>query len=213
MVMQDRKINGLSTDLSIQKSETASAESDARSKDVELASKDKQLRSAQHTVGIQAALEKARKEFSAKDAEAYQQGGSLVIRLKTVNFASGRSDLPQKSIPILAKVSDVAKELGAARIRVEGHTDSVGGKAKNQTLSEKRASAVATYFRTSGLSEADVTSEGFGRSKPLASNKSSLGRAENRRVDVVITPEATAGQDNSPNPSSPPAEIETSLQQ
>lgn len=210
MVMQDRKINGLSTDLSMQKTETASAESDARGKANEIALKDKALRSAEQTIGIQAALEKARREFPAKDAEAYQQGGNLVIRLKTVNFASGRADLPQKSLPILSKVSDVAKELGASKIRVEGHTDSVGGESKNQTLSEKRANAVATYFKTTGLDGATVTAEGFGLSKPLASNKSAAGRAENRRVDIVITPEATAGQDNSPARST---ESETSIQQ
>ncbi|CAN5714960.1 hypothetical protein BH10BDE1_BH10BDE1_03650 [soil metagenome] len=208
MVMQDRKIKGLSTDLSMQKSETASAESDARSqqmamnerlagkdqalanKDQALANKDQALRNARHTIGVQAALEKARQEFSATDAEAYQQGKNLVIRLKTMSFASGRSDLPESALPILAKVSDVAKELGASKIVVEGHTDSLGGKAKNQTLSEKRADAVATYFKSNGLANADVSAEGFGLSKPLASNKSASGRAQNRRVDIVITPEA-----------------------
>lgn len=198
MVLQDRQIKGLTTDLSLQKSETASAESDARAKQQELSNSDRALKNAQSKIGVQAALEKARREFSASDADAYQQGGSLVIRLKSVNFASGRADLPESALSVLAKVSDVAKELGAAKVVVQGHTDSLGDKAKNQSLSEERANAVATYFKSTGLGEANVTSEGFGISKPLASNKSQSGRAQNRRVDVVITPESTVGQDNSP---------------
>jgi OmpA-OmpF porin, OOP family len=213
LVMQDRKIKGLTTDLSIQRSETELAEIDARQKELalsnqessyqkqlsktestyqeKLSAKEQALTKARETIGVQAALEKARREFSPNEAEAYQQGNNLVIRLKSVKFASGRSELPQNSLSVLAKVSDVAKELGAAKIRVEGHTDSIGGQKQNQTLSEKRANAVATYFKTSGVDGADVTAEGFGLSKPLASNKSAAGRAENRRVDVVITPEAT----------------------
>lgn len=192
MVMQNRKITDLSNDLSQQKSETASAESAARTKEQELAMKNRQLSDAEAKVAIQAALERARKEFAKSDAEAYQQGNTLLIRLKTVAFSSGRADLPEKSLPILAKVSEVAKELGAAKIRVEGHTDSVGGEAKNQTLSEKRADAVATYLKTNGFDRADVTAEGYGLSKPLATNKSPAGRAQNRRVDIVITPGAAA---------------------
>ena len=196
MVLQQRKITDLQGDLSTQKSEAASAESDARAKQQELQTRlqtsDRQLTDAEAKVAIQNALNKARKQFSKADAEAYQQGNSLLIRLKTVAFSSGRSDLPAKSLPVLAKVSEVAKELGAAKIVVEGHTDSIGSEAKNQTLSEERASAVATYLKSNGFDDSQVTSEGYGISKPLATNKSQAGRAQNRRVDIVITPGATA---------------------
>ncbi len=192
MVLQNRKINDLQGDLSSQKAQTASAESDTRAKEQELQSKNRQLTDAEAKVAIQNAINKARKQFAKTDAEAYQQGNSLLIRLKTVAFSSGRSDLPEKSLPVLAKVSEVAKELGASKIVVEGHTDSLGGEAKNQTLSEQRANAVATYLKSNGFDDAQVSAEGFGLSKPLASNKSQSGRAQNRRVDIVITPGANA---------------------
>lgn len=198
MVMQNRQIADLKNDLSTQKTETATAESQARAKEMELSSKNKELKTAEKTVAVQQALEKARKEFSAEEAEAYQQGSDLVIRLKTMSFPSGRADLPPKALPVLAKVSDVAKELGAAKIRVEGHTDSIGGEQKNKELSEKRAESVATYLKTTGLAGADVTAEGFGLSKPLASNKSQAGRAQNRRVDIIITPEKADGSSTRP---------------
>lgn len=192
MVNQNRQITDLKNDLSEQKTETASAESEARAKEIELQNKDQALRSAEKSIAVQQAIEKARTEFSAQEAEAYQQGSSLVIRLKTVSFPSGRADLPPRALPVLSKVADVAKDLGPSKIRVEGHTDSVGGESVNRELSEKRANAVATYLRTNGFENADIRAEGFGLSKPLASNKSQAGRAQNRRVDIVITPESAA---------------------
>lgn len=195
MVMQNRQISDLKDDVSMQQNETEMAKSDTRVKNQELQAKDQQLnRSAraldasQAAIGVQQALEKARSGFSQTEAEAYQQGENLVIRLKTMSFASGGADLPPEALPILAKVADVARDLGAAKIRVEGHTDSTGDRTRNQTLSESRARAVASYFKLNGFEGADVSAEGFGLSKPLGTNKSAAGRAQNRRVDVVITP-------------------------
>jgi OOP family OmpA-OmpF porin len=192
LVQQNRQITDLKNEVSTQKAETQTAESAARAKDQELSMRGRQLSAAERTVAMQQALEKARQEFSQQDAEAYQQGENLVIRLKTVAFSSGRADLPAKALPILAKVSEVAKDLDASKIRVEGHTDSTGGEAKNQTLSEERANAVATYLKTSGVPTTEIEAEGLGLSKPLASNKTKSGRAQNRRVDIVITPGSVA---------------------
>lgn len=196
MVQQGRQLSDLKTDLSLQRIETAAtataAAAAARSQERELEKKDQALRSAQQSVAIQQALEKARSEFSPAEAEAYQQGNDLVIRLKTVNFPSGRADLPTTALPTLAKISEVAKGLDAEKIRVEGHTDSVGGEATNQQLSEKRADAVATYLKSNGFGQTAIETEGLGLTKPLASNKSRAGRAQNRRVDIVITPKASA---------------------
>lgn len=202
LVNQNRQITDLKSEVSTSKAETASAESAARAKDQELSMRGRQLSEAERTVAMQQALERARKEFSEKDAEAYQQGDSLVIRLKTVAFPSGRADLPQAALPILAKVSEVAKELDASKIKVEGHTDSIGGEAKNQELSEKRANAVATYLKTTGMESADISTEGLGLTKPLASNKTKAGRAQNRRVDIVITPGAVAKAGSNDQPAS-----------
>ncbi len=119
-----------------------------------------------------------------------KQGENLVIRLKKVNFASGQADLPQSSLAVLAKVSTVAKSLRASEIKVEGHTDSSGTQSQNQTISEQRAGAVASYFKSNGFNDIDVQSVGYGFAKPIATNKSKEGRAQNRRVDIVITPSA-----------------------
>ena len=81
----------------------------------------------------------------------------------------------------------------ATEIKVEGHTDSLGSAVQNKTISEQRAQAVASYFKSNGFKNIEVQSTGFGFDKPIATNKSKEGRAQNRRVDIIITPEnATA---------------------
>ena len=155
----------------------------------ELESSDNALNSANAKVEIQRAIEKARTQFSKGEAEAYQQGDSLLIRLKTVGFASGRSELPESSLALLAKVSEVAKSLNASAIKVEGHTDSVGSEKQNMAVSTARASAVATYLKSNGFNQIQVDSQGYGFEKPISTNKSKDGRAQNRRVDVIITPQ------------------------
>lgn len=144
---------------------------------------------ASASVEFQKAMETARKQFSVDEAEAYQQGKNLLIRLKKINFVSGRSELPGASLSTLAKVSDVAKSLNASEIKVEGHTDSLGTATQNKTISEERAHAVASYFKSNGFSHIAVASEGYGFEKTIATNKSKVGRAQNRRVDIIITPE------------------------
>ncbi len=129
----------------------------------------------------------AEAQFGKTEADVYRQDGNLVIRLKTMNFASGESDLPADSIQILTKVKEVIKKLGATAVTVEGHTDGVGTGATNQVLSEKRAKAVAKFFNADQvLADNKIESMGFGFSKPIATNKTKEGRAQNRRVDVII---------------------------
>lgn len=182
MVTQNKTISGLSSDLDM-----AATKGQVDQSMIQL--QEQQLNSANSKVRIQRVLEQARKQFSKSEAEAYQQGENLVVRLKQINFATGRSDLPADSLPLLAKVSEVAKSIKASQIIVEGHTDSVGGPNENQQISEKRANAVATYFKTNGLESIDIRAEGYGFKKPISTNKSSGGRAQNRRVDVIITPQ------------------------
>ena len=70
-------------------------------------------------------------------------------------------------------------------MQIEGHTDNVGGQAFNQLLSERRAAAVNSYLTSGGVDAARLSSAGFGFSKPVATNDSEVGRAQNRRVERV----------------------------
>ncbi len=195
MVAQNRQIKNLKTDLSTVTTAGAKAQTALINKNdklsTELNGKNKDLNTANQQVEIQKAIEAARTQFAADEAEAYQQGGNLVIRMKNVNFASGSSDLPGSSTASLAKISNVAKALKATQIKIEGHTDSVGTETQNKSISQLRAQAVASYFKSNGFGNIDVQSEGYGFEKPIATNKTKSGRAQNRRVDVIITPAGT----------------------
>jgi OOP family OmpA-OmpF porin len=128
-------------------------------------------------------------QFNSNEAEVYLQEDSLVIRLKTMNFSSGRSDLPADSIAVLTKVKDVIKDIGPSSVMVQGHTDGVGSSKINQSLSENRAKSVKEFFSSDKLlSDNTLDFVGYGYTKPLASNKTKEGRAQNRRVDVIIKP-------------------------
>ncbi|OFZ30171.1 MAG: hypothetical protein A2622_10010 [Bdellovibrionales bacterium RIFCSPHIGHO2_01_FULL_40_29] len=185
MVNQNRQIKNLESDLSV-----TSSEATAKEKDLALTKEN--LDSAKSSIEIQRAIEEARAQFSPDEAETFQQGNSLLIRLKKMNFASGQASVPGPSLELLSKVTDVARALQAAEIKVEGHTDSTGTVAQNKSISTERADAVATYFKTNGFDDINIEAEGYGFEKPIATNKSKEGRAQNRRVDIIITPDETA---------------------
>lgn len=87
-----------------------------------------------------------------------------------------------------AKIASVLKDYDKTIIHVVGHTDSTGTDAYNQTLSERRASAVASALTANGLNSARLLTEGRGESEPIADNSTKEGQRRNRRVDIVIKP-------------------------
>lgn len=132
-------------------------------------------------------IEEVKKTFAPDEAEVMKDGTKIVVRLKKMQFSSGRSDLNPDSFATLRKVDNLIAAVPAKQITVEGHTDSVGSNATNKALSEKRAESVKKYLVSQGLSqELRVDTEGYGSDRPLTTNKTKEGRATNRRVDIVI---------------------------
>lgn len=141
---------------------------------------------------LDAEYEKARAQFSTDEAEVYRQGNQLVIRLKGLAFANNKSELRSENFPLLAKVQKIIGEVGYNHVAIEGHTDSVGGKKLNSELSKKRAAAVQSYLvSNNNISPEKVSSAGLGDEKPIATNKTPEGRAQNRRVDIIISGSST----------------------
>jgi outer membrane protein OmpA-like peptidoglycan-associated protein len=106
-------------------------------------------------------------------------------RLYGIEFDLDSATLRAESRPVL---DDVAKALASHpdwRLAIEGHTDSTGTPAHNQKLSEARAAAVRDYLTAHGVAASRLTSAGFGASQPVADNATELGRARNRRVEIV----------------------------
>jgi outer membrane protein OmpA-like peptidoglycan-associated protein len=121
-----------------------------------------------------------------------ETGKPVFTKPVTINFESAKHDLDPESMAILN--SQLVPQLEMARsmyIRVEGNTDNVGGSQRNVDLSEKRAQAVVEYLVSRGIDRSRVVAKGNGDGKPLATNKTSDGRAANRRTDVLFI---SAGQ-------------------
>jgi outer membrane protein OmpA-like peptidoglycan-associated protein len=109
---------------------------------------------------------------------------TMVLKL---NFDFDKSIIKNQDIPQLQKAIEFIKSHKGSKVRVAGHTDSKGSDKYNQKLSERRAAAVVNYFVKKGaVKRANISSVGYGESKPVATNDTEAGRAENRRVEVQI---------------------------
>jgi len=101
-------------------------------------------------------------------------------------FATGRAELQPESRPVLKEIASTMKKYGDLKILIEGHTDNVGAAASNLSLSDARAAAVkAALVSEFGLDPTRITTKGFGDTKPAAPNATAIGRAQNRRVEIV----------------------------
>ena len=105
---------------------------------------------------------------------------------KTILFNTNKATFQEQTFPILQAMVSILKEYPASNFSLEGHTDSDGKDVANQTLSENRAAAVKTYLIENGIVSERLSSQGFGESKPIASNKTKAGKALNRRVEVKV---------------------------
>ena len=124
-----------------------------------------------------------------------QDPRGLVLTLSgSVLFATGKSTLMPTAQKRLDDLVAALKE-DPRSITIVGHTDSVGNDDRNMQLSQKRADAVRQYLATHGIPENRVTSEGMGETQPITDNKSADGRANNRRVEIILNnPQGQGGQ-------------------
>ena len=108
---------------------------------------------------------------------------------RTILFNSGKATFKEETLPVLQNMNRIFKEYPQARFSIEGHTDSDGSNALNQTLSENRAAAVKNFLIENGIASDRLMSTGFGETKPIVSNKTAKGKAQNRRVEVKLIKE------------------------
>jgi outer membrane protein OmpA-like peptidoglycan-associated protein len=111
----------------------------------------------------------------------------LIVNMSDVLFDTGKFSLRPEAREKLAKVAGIVEGHPGLRLAVEGHTDSVGGDDYNQQLSEERGGSVRDYLVEQGIAGASVSSKGFGKTQPVASNETASGRQQNRRVELVIS--------------------------
>ena len=114
----------------------------------------------------------------------------LVVNMSDVLFDSAKFTLRPAAREKLAKISGIVLAYPTLALSIEGNTDSVGGDAYNQQLSENRADSVRDYLGQQGIPAASMTARGFGKTQPVSSNDTAEGRQQNRRVELVVSGEA-----------------------
>lgn len=118
-----------------------------------------------------------------------EKRGVVITLSGSVLFASGKYQLLPIAKEKLTEVATALKDQGYKKIVVEGHTDSAGSESSNEALSLKRANAVREHLVSQGMDGSKITAVGKGESTPVATNDTPDGRANNRRVELVVTPE------------------------
>jgi outer membrane protein OmpA-like peptidoglycan-associated protein len=133
----------------------------------------------------QLAEEAARKELQITELA----DGSLKIGIASdVSFDVDSAQLKPDALDTYAKIANVLKTYDKTVVHIVGHTDSTGSDQYNQSLSERRASSVASYMGGQGLPGTRIRLEGRGEREPIATNETADSRKRNRRVDIVIKP-------------------------
>ncbi|MEZ0393382.1 MAG: OmpA family protein [Pseudobdellovibrionaceae bacterium] len=195
IVAQEERINRLNEDRALQAAKLEAARRATGEARRSASTASKKLSMEQNLSRIYA---NAQNRFAPEEADVYRQGDNLIVRLKSIRFPTGGSDIPSASFKVLNKAKDIIQEFPTSRVVVEGHTDATGSASVNQKLSQERAESVAQFLeqdldRRSGGVEAqapEIEAQGYGFQYPIVTNRTSEGRAQNRRVDLVIMPES-----------------------
>ncbi len=132
---------------------------------------------------------KLRTELEGTGVSVTRIGNNITLNMPgNITFATGSSDLSSSFFDVLNSVSKVLTEFDQTVVEVAGHTDSDGSAQYNQGLSERRAQAVAQYFRTQDIIEQRLIPIGQGESRPVADNTTTSGKQANRRVEITMVP-------------------------
>jgi len=132
---------------------------------------------------------KLRQRLEGTGVTVTRMGDNITLNMpSSITFALNSSDLNAQFYNALNGVGMVLKEYDKTLIEVAGHTDSSGSAEYNQSLSERRAQAVAGYLASQGVKQQRLMTVGAGETRPVASNDTEQGRAANRRVELTIVP-------------------------
>jgi outer membrane protein OmpA-like peptidoglycan-associated protein len=122
----------------------------------------------------------------------------LIVNMSDVLFDFNKYSLKSEAREKLAKVSGILLSYPGLKLQVEGYTDNIGSDEYNQKLSEQRAGSVRDYLVSQEVANANVSASGYGKSDPVADNSTNEGRAQNRRVELVVSGDAIGVQQSAP---------------
>lgn len=133
--------------------------------------------------------EKLRQELEGSGVDVQREGENIkLIMPGNVTFRTGSAEIQADFYDTLNSVANSFKEFPDSNVRITGHTDSTGDAMKNQILSEQRASSVARYLQSQGVSSGRLQTAGYGARRPVEDNGTEYGRQANRRVELEVIP-------------------------
>ncbi|MBF2717818.1 OmpA family protein [Agrobacterium vitis] len=130
-----------------------------------------------------------RAQLQGTGVSVTRQGDRIILNMPSnITFPTDQDQVLPPFYPTLNSVAIVLKKFNRTLVDVNGHTDSTGGLQHNQDLSQRRAESVLDYLGSQGVDPRRMSAMGFGPSQPIATNATPQGRAQNRRVEVAISP-------------------------
>ncbi len=130
-----------------------------------------------------------RQQLQGTGVSVTRVGDQLVLNMPgNITFATNSADISSNFYPTLNSVALVLQKYNQTYVDILGHTDSTGSQQYNQELSQRRAGSVAAYLQNQGVEPARLITRGMGQNSPIASNDTPERRAQNRRVEIVLTP-------------------------
>lgn len=133
--------------------------------------------------------DKLRAQLQSTGVSVTRNGDNIILNMPgNITFATNSSNISADFYRVLDSVALVINEFEKTYVDVYGYTDSTGSEAYNQTLSEARASSVASYLMSQKVISQRVVTRGMGESQPIATNDTPEGRSRNRRVEIVLIP-------------------------
>lgn len=181
----------------------AQQQAEERVKADEVARRAREAQQAAEQSAQQAAQQAAQMREKLRDQlnqvlQTTESARGLIINMSDVLFDFNKYTLKPEAREKLAKVSGILLSYPGLKLQVEGYTDSIGSDEYNQKLSEQRAHGVRDYLVAQSVSDANVTAKGYGKRDPVADNSTNDGRAQNRRVELVVSGAAIGIQQSDP---------------
>ena len=149
----------------------------ARTRDAQRAHQQAQVATSQ--------VQQLQHDLAALKAQQTERG--LVLTLGDVLFETGKAELRPGALQHLYPLVTFLQKYPKHRVVIEGHTDSVGSETYNLDLSQRRADAVQAFLLHNGVNPGQLTTRGYGKAAPVASNATAEGRQQNRRVELIIS--------------------------
>ena len=177
-----------------QRAEEAAAAAKAAQQQAELSAQQAQQNADQ-------VREKLRQQLS-QVLQTTETARGLIVNMSDVLFDFNKYTLKTEAREKLAKVSGILLAYPGLKLQVEGYTDNIGSDEYNQKLSEQRADSVRDYLVQQSVADSNVTAQGYGKRSPVADNSTNEGRAQNRRVELVVSGAAIGIQQSEPGATS-----------